>query len=45
MLCGGAMRRHTTNSNTFAIFLKPLILPARSAGKIKGFGKMASMLE
>jgi|GEM_PF-2067813 len=31
-------------NNTFVIFLKPLILPVRSAGKIKGFRKMAIML-
>jgi len=30
--------------NTFAIFLKPLILHALRAHKIKGFKKMASML-
>jgi len=28
----------------FAIFLKPLILRARSARKIKGFKKMAKVL-
>jgi|GEM_PF-2132557 len=31
-------------NNTFAIFLKPLILRALRARKIKGFRKMASML-
>jgi len=33
------------NNNTFAIFVKPLILRAQSARKIKGFTKMASMLK
>jgi hypothetical protein len=31
-------------NNTFAIFLKPLILRARRARKIKGFRKMAKIL-
>jgi|GEM_PF-1205231 len=30
--------------NMLAIFLKPLILPALRAGKIKGFRKMAKVL-
>jgi len=31
--------------NMIAIFLKPLILRARSARKIKGFRKMAKVLQ
>jgi len=34
----------TTTNNPFAIFLKPLILRALSARKIKGFRKMAKGL-
>jgi len=37
--------RITEAINTFAIFLKPLILRARRARKIKGFRKMAIMLK
>jgi len=33
------------NLNMVAIFLKPLILRARNAGKIKGFRKMAKVLQ
>jgi len=39
-----SVSQNKVTKNTFAIFLKPLILRAQSAGKIQGFRKMASML-